>query len=394
MSASRLAVIVLLAVLPAGCFLAEVPSFEEPPGNGPPGQAPELVNLSVGDQNACAARADGKVLCWGANAEGVLGTPHAKLPFVLRPVLVPGIDAVVEVDVGAATACARQASGVVVCWGRGEVLGDGVGTSRPTPALVVDLPPASSVLMEGNHACAVLVDGGLACWGNAKLLGPGPTTGLTAERITGLSGVTAAARADDHACAVAGGAVWCWGYPMGGALGDGGTTAPALPVNPVQALGLTDAVQVATGYMFTCARRADGTVSCWGTGPVAGANPAGKCDANTSGQFPCNPAPVAVPGLAMITRLVAGDQHACALDSWGLVHCWGAGPLGDGVMMGLRSAPALVPNLTDVVELSAAHQTTCARRANREVVCWGANTNGMFGNGTTDASASPTPVVW
>ncbi|MCW1933121.1 hypothetical protein OKW52_12860 [Pararhodobacter zhoushanensis] len=66
-----------------------------------------------------------------------------------------------------------------------------------------------------------------------------------------------------HSCAVADGAVWCWGWNIHGQLGDGTTTDSAVPV-AVQ--GLTgEVVALTLGDLFSCALMADGTANCWGS---------------------------------------------------------------------------------------------------------------------------------
>jgi alpha-tubulin suppressor-like RCC1 family protein len=58
------------------------------------------------------------------------------------------------------------------------------------------------------------------------------------------------------------GTLWCWGRSFWGQLGDGTTADKSSPVQ-VTALG-TSAVEVAVGEMYTCARKTDGTLWCWG----------------------------------------------------------------------------------------------------------------------------------
>jgi alpha-tubulin suppressor-like RCC1 family protein len=57
----------------------------------------------------------------------------------------------------------------------------------------------------------------------ADSAGPVPVIGLTA-------GVTAIAAGGDHSCAIAKGAVWCWGRNEAGQLGTDTTDQDAHPV--------------------------------------------------------------------------------------------------------------------------------------------------------------------
>jgi alpha-tubulin suppressor-like RCC1 family protein len=89
-------------------------------------------------------------------------------------------------------------------------------------------------------------------------------------------------------------------------------------------MGLTDAVELVALDNSTCARRSDGSVTCWGEGDH-GELGAGTSDAKTPA------APVALPRPA--TSLTAGSSFACAMTDDGCLWCWGddsTGQLGDG----------------------------------------------------------------
>jgi alpha-tubulin suppressor-like RCC1 family protein len=73
-------------------------------------------------------------------------------------------------------------------------------------------------------------------------------------------------------------------------------------------------VQVSAGGNFTCVRRAEGTVSCWGS--------------NSSGQLggswtDTRLGAVDTPGLTDAIAIAAGNDHACAIRSDHTVVCWG-----------------------------------------------------------------------
>ena len=57
----------------------------------------------------------GRVSCWGSNDNGQLGDGTTVDHFT--PQLVPGVMDAVEVAAGELHACARRATGGVVCWG-------------------------------------------------------------------------------------------------------------------------------------------------------------------------------------------------------------------------------------------------------------------------------------
>lgn len=71
-----------------------------------------------------------------------------------------------------------------------------------------------------------------------------------------------------HSCAVvADGRVWCWGRNDAAQLGDGSTSVAAHPT-AVVVVGISNAVTVALGTLFSCAALVDGEVACWGDNAV------------------------------------------------------------------------------------------------------------------------------
>ncbi|MCA9656176.1 MAG: hypothetical protein KC501_40100 [Myxococcales bacterium] len=71
--------------------------------------------LTGGSSHACAL-AKGKVWCWGRNDQRQLGSDAGRES--AGPVLVPGLDEVVEIAAGSSHTCARRRDGKVLCWGR------------------------------------------------------------------------------------------------------------------------------------------------------------------------------------------------------------------------------------------------------------------------------------
>jgi len=95
-----------------------------------------------------------------------------------------------------------------------------------------------------------------------------------------------------HSCARrAGGSVVCWGYNYSGELGDGTTTSR---LTPVAVSGLSDAVELSAGGLHSCARRAGGSVVCWGRNSEGELGDGTMGDGTTTRRL----TPVAVSGLS------------------------------------------------------------------------------------------------
>ena len=218
--------------------------------------------------------------------------------------------------------------------------------------------------------------------------------------------VSAVAIGDEHACAIEGGKLWCWGSAFisgqWGVLGNGGGTAttPAL----VSANGdfhnsgtSGDMVTaVSANYARTCAIEG-GQTFCWGN------NNALQLGLGSNSSNPINvPSRVvdtATPELqaATATKLTDGFFHTCAIAS-GSLYCWGMN--GDS-QLGNTSPAQGVPvkvaqggftssnsNITDV---DAGNYQTCAVQSGK-AFCWGQNSSGQLGTGNTTASSTPVAV--
>jgi alpha-tubulin suppressor-like RCC1 family protein len=101
---------------------------------------------------------------------------------------------------------------------------------------------------------------------------------------------------------------------------------------PVSVPGLADAEEIALGKSHACARRSDGTVSCWGEGDRGqlGRPVTTPCPKGTS---MCSIVPLPIAGVSRVKRIAAGGDTTCALSEDDSVRCWGAndnGQLGNG----------------------------------------------------------------
>jgi alpha-tubulin suppressor-like RCC1 family protein len=289
--------------------------------------------------------------------------------------------------------CVRKSTGTVACWGRGTEgrLGDGLATSRSTPADVLDLDDAIDLAVGSNHACALRKSGAVYCWGlnDLRQLGNGTTNeGRTPTPVVGIGGALQISAGASFTCALlADKTISCWGDNGQGQLGVGDTAPHTAPV-AVQ--GLQDIEQIATTVTAACALTSAGDVYCWGDNEdgQGGSGDAGGPDLTT---------PRKIDSLSNVASLSVGStaDHWCAVMAAGDVKCWGyndPGALGTGVP-GDSAVPTAVPSLTDVASIATGTGFTLAVHKDGTVSGWGANNHRQLSIGETGPVTASLPLA-
>ncbi len=257
------------------------------------GAAP-VTALAAGSGHSCAVDVDHAVSCWGLNASHQTGTdkPGNQPPHKLdTPVPIPPA----EIVLGGRHGCARMTSGGVACWGENGSgqLGVDVGTfpKSAAPAVVPSIDPMKSIGLGANHTCGVTTTGTVWCWGDntGHQLGDGKglaTSGPTAVQAAGLTGIERVVGGAGHTCALEkSGRVDCWGVNDHGQAGTDSGGADVTAPTIVKGVSPVGAVSIAAGAGHTCAVLKGGVLVCWGD------NSFGKLGAGT-GPDASNPVEV------------------------------------------------------------------------------------------------------
>ena len=391
--------------------------------------------IAAGRRTTMVLRPDGTVLAWGANASGELGLAPLSAPdtctlttgsvrCVTTPTRVPALHGVESLALGMHHGCALR-EGRVLCWGLDlfGMLGTGRTQDDPQPApLDVGIDDAVAIAVGDYTSCALHRDGGVSCWGlaSARMLGLEagaleactvsaawvdrfelPFAGgavlpcsLTPRRVPGLLGVRALAIGGAHLCAALEGSVVCMGSAERGQLGDGSTTGTAIA--PVVAL-THGAMSVVAGSRHACVLDG-GALSCWGDDGLGqiGVLPATA----TCGASGCVPSATSVTTLSgAVASVAAGDLHTCVVIGTDAL-CFGNA---DGDASGARnescddgpcrtaSAGVVATGLRGPIAAGTEH--TCAVTLEDEIVCWGTGRAGELGSGVVTMSPTPLRVV-
>lgn len=372
------------------------------------GKTSVAVAVGIGSTSTCAI-ADSAAYCWGNGANGRLGNGEASGNFTTPvAVTVPSEEQTAGFEQTGYRVYQSSASstlpGAPLAAENTAATLTAAGDSFRLRTGVQAMPRFSKIdgATGGTHTCAI-AEGAAYCWGsnfNGRL-GDGTTIHKSSPVPVDASGVLAGKTVTDiavgmgHACAIADGAVYCWGSGSGGQLGNGLTTEQLTPVAVLQGeipAGAT-VTAVTAGNSHTCAI-ADGAAYCWGAG-FNGRLGTGATSSRTS------PAAVDISGVIAdktVTSIAAGSAHTCAIAD-GAAYCWGSATnmvLGNGAVAGTFSSPVAVrasgvlSNKT-VTDITASSSHTCAI-ADGAAYCWGSGADGRLGNGGTAASATPAAV--
>lgn len=326
---------------------------------------PPLRDVSAGDLFSLAADTDGHVWGWGNDSWGQLGFTLASGYDQPRPVQVPGLENVVDVEAAMhAGSAAVSSDGSVRTWGclRGD--GDDGLHCSPTPHLVSELPPVRQISGGGEHWLALTTTGEVWTWGVNEYgqLGDGSRTDqLRPERVEGLSNVVAVAAGARHSVALtADGVVHVWGANDVDQLGQGDGQEGLIADRPIAVAGLGGVTAVAVGWEYTVVLRSDGTMYGWGRAPFSTLGNAEGFSVTT---------PMLMP-IDHVTSVEAGGGLTLVTRSDGSIWSMGvndAGELGQGSITPPTSrysrpnpAPVPVVGLHDVSLMSVGQDDVLA----------------------------------
>jgi alpha-tubulin suppressor-like RCC1 family protein len=375
-------------------------------------KASEVIAIAGRATHSCAVRRNGRVICWGKNEEGQLGSRAGQE--VVGAIEVPGVEHARAVAVSHTESCARLAGGSVMCWGGRSY---GMAGHQQAPHLVAGVDDAVDVTMDAQ-VCITRAAGNLVCTSGAaettEMRLPDPADRAINAALGGSFG-----------CAVkASGKVACWGSNTSGELGDGTRNEHA---DARSVLGLDDATQVVASWNHLCARRRNGGVACWGANneaqlglgsddiepPFAVPNvsaskiavgPESSCalvNENvvcwghdfTQQQYSARSETWTMTGLEGIVDVALGRWHGCAVRKNGLAYCWG-NPSNLGAQLPYKNDPSVrvIANVSDAVAITTGEQHTCVRRRSGRVSCFGQNEHGQLGDGSNRPSIAAIEV--
>lgn len=375
-----------------------------------------VTKLTAGGWTLCAIT--DKAYCWG-NDGGVGGTlgrgsnGNTSVPATVysnNSVGLPPNQPVTDIDVDSDTTCSIS-GGQLYCWGRNTQGQLGIGSTYNSSNAARYVSTFSNTLVTSiatgyRHECAV-AGGAVYCWGSDPeklLIGNSQYSYSYTPILTSNSDLNSPFPAsllstgDTHTCAIIDNTVFCWGNNSDGQLGNGVDKTDRKIPTQLPSLATKNASLIASGNGFSCASiTATGgsdQIYCWGK------NNKGQLGIGTASSAPVL-TPTLVKGLPAsmkVTSLSAGETHACAVANSN-VYCWGANDqkqLGDTTTTQRTQATLAKGALPagSAQTVSAGNVSTCATAADY-LYCWGKNESGVIGvnDGNTGKTFNPVRVT-
>lgn len=312
--------------------------------------APTFRMTSAGTGFACALDTQDLLWCWGANTYHQLDAGDVDL--VLRATQI-GAARFDTISTGGGHICGLRDERLY-CWGRNDrgqvsdrVAGDVTEPREIEPPVAG--APWSFVTAGYNDTCAI-AGGALYCWGagDSGQLGNGGTDdiGTPTPVETDLAdwtfvdsnsgryyGITSTFEPWAHSCAISqSSGLYCWGRNDYGELGDGTQTASTTPVHVALPSPPTS---VAVAEWSTCATTESQQLYCWGNATYAALGDP-IVTAPQLGGAAITTTPILASDLTGFTKVDGSEWLACA-QRGSETYCWGwtyAAGLGNGLFTG------------------------------------------------------------
>ncbi len=330
------------------------------------------------------------VQCIGDNSRGGIAGQLPQYYESFVPLYGPFLRNLRSMVIKDQTNCAIDEMENIECWGdnshgrAGRSLVNGIGLEYETPNMILNDPKLVAFGASG-FTCAALKDNSLKCWG-LGFNGMGPMAPPPVH-IPSASNVKALSAETSRACYVnTAGSVYCFNNTNGSntvAANYSYTFSTPLPIAGI-VNGSDIATDIVSGLRHTCVLTSAGRVLCFGDNTYGQVAP---LDLSTSINAPTS---VALFGKKAL-KLVAGQNHSCALLEDKTVSCWGnslAGILGQTQpYVGFRG-PSLAVGLNGIKSLFAGGDSVCTILETNDIHCWGQN----YWNASATQLISPLPT--
>jgi alpha-tubulin suppressor-like RCC1 family protein len=129
-----------------------------------------LRSVVIGGEHACVLDGQGVVSCWGRNGYDAI-MPGKPANYYLTPTAVPGVGEAVDLVTSRHRPCAVRRDGHVVCWG--QTFRDGYDPGDTAMPVLPGIEHPALLAVGIHVACAKVATGEVLCYG-VDLSKPGP----------------------------------------------------------------------------------------------------------------------------------------------------------------------------------------------------------------------------
>jgi alpha-tubulin suppressor-like RCC1 family protein len=355
--------------------------------------------VAAGRDHYLILKPDGRVMSWGRNYSGQLGTSDTKDRNT--PVLIQGLSEIISIQTRHSHSLALRSDGNVLAWGYNLFgqLGIGNTTNQSSPVQILTLSNIVAIAAGSYHSLALQADGSVWAWGRCYYENTSNKT--QPVKIANLSKIVAIAAGYYHSLAMkSDGTIWAWGSNWHGQLGNGNTTDQ---YTPVQIANFNNIISIAAGDFHNTALDSDGTLCSWGNneyGQLGNGNTANQNypvqlqNISTAIDIEC----FGVQSFARLTdgRLLAwGDQYNkypepaqdmddiidlsgnynsnIFLTTAGNINIWERYP--DNQLSVFKE---VMPDSHKILDISSSPDKTCVVYKDGDVWCWGNDIDGLY----------------
>ncbi|TKC95723.1 RCC1 domain-containing protein [Polyangium fumosum] len=287
----------------------------------------EITAIDLRQNQSLALRKDGVLFVWGTNTDGRLGLGAPGMPDADKREIAtqnPSLTGVLAATFGYDHTLVLLDDGTVRAFGDNSSgqLGDGTAEDRHYPVVVTGLDDVIQIVGGSKHSLALRRDGTVWAWGRNQYGNLGQGTADTDPhpmpvQVPGLTDVVHLASGRDHVLALrADGTVAAWGLNQSGQVGNGMSGADADVLSPTAVVGLRDAAAVFADGNYSFAARKNASAAGWGQNFNGQLGIGGDDTVDRSAPD----APLALPATLDIDP---GATHAIGLTPDGAVYTWG-----------------------------------------------------------------------
>jgi hypothetical protein len=240
-----------------------------------------------------------------------------------------------------------------------------------SPTTIAGITNAVAIAGSDNYNCALILDGTVTCWGTSFIGGPKGNFNPSGKalKIAGLTNVRAISISTTVCALIKDGSEKCFGQDDRSELGSvkpdvwNGPTGPIKYKNTPQVIaGLSNAIQISSGFLHNCALISSGVTKCWGDNQQA---QLGYVQSNVAAKTP-----VVVTGLGETLQVSITENGGCVVLVAGGLTCWGDGNPDKRNISLLGNA--------QVNQFESIFSSSCALMSDATEQCWGDNSGGQL----------------